>query len=195
MDSESARSRELGCWDGPAACSGLLKIAGDRAPAHDFEPGDDYYDFLMEIGFGKNVDKATRDFWAKTILDNYRGDQGKRRICMAAVALAGRDGLHERLPYVRCPVLWFQVRSRPHSHKGERRLLSRTFKGTNDVVFSVAQAQEDIKRFTNSADAKLVTCQGGVHFLSSTHERQIHQGLLDFIHKWKNWKGGERSVL
>ncbi|OIW25481.1 alpha/beta-hydrolase [Coniochaeta ligniaria NRRL 30616] len=175
MDSESVRSRELGCWDGPGACSGLLALAGDPAPAHDFEPGPDYNDFLMEIGFGKNVDKATKDFWAKTIRDNYRGDEGKRRICMAAVTLASRDGLRERLPYVRCPVLWFQ--------------------GTDDVVFSLAQAQEDIKRFTNSVDAKVVTCQGGVHFLSSTHEKKIHQELLDFIRKWKNWKGSERSVL
>lgn len=74
-------------------------------------------------------------------------------------------------------------------------LLSRSLKGTNDVVFSVAQAQEDIKRFRNSVDAKVVTCEGGVHFLSSTHEKKIHQELLDFVQKWKHWKGGERSVL
>lgn len=111
MDYESARSRELGCWDGPAACSGLVALNGDLTPAHDFEPGDAYYDFLMEIGFGKNVDKATRGFWAKTIRDNYNGDEGKKRISMAAVNLASRDGLHERLPNIRCPILWLQVRS------------------------------------------------------------------------------------
>lgn len=109
MDSESPKSRELGCWDGPAACSGLVTIAGDPAPVHDFEPGDDYYDFLMEIGYGKAVNSEIRDFWARTIKSNYHGDEGKRRICMAAVTLAGRDGLHERLPYIRCPVLWMQV--------------------------------------------------------------------------------------
>ena len=109
MDSESIRSREAGCWDGSTVCSGLVSLAADFSPAHDFQPGDAYYDFLVEIGFGNNVDKVTKDFWAKTIKDNYQGDEGKRRICMAAVNLSSRDGLHERLPYIRCPVLWLQV--------------------------------------------------------------------------------------
>jgi hypothetical protein len=47
-----------------------------------------------------------------SIRENYSGDAGKRRICHAAVTLASRDGLHERLPYIRCPVLWLQVRDR-----------------------------------------------------------------------------------
>lgn len=112
MDTESARSRELGCWDGPTACSGLVTLAADLTPAPaDFEPGKGYYDFLMEIGFGETVSDATREFWAKTIRETYNGDEGKRRICMAAVTLASRDGLHERLPYIKCPVLWLQVRT------------------------------------------------------------------------------------
>lgn len=109
MDSESPRSRELGCWDGPGATSGLVTLAGDFSPAIDFEPGQGYYEFLMDIGFGKTVDGPTKNFWAKTIKENYSGDEGKRRICMAAVTLAGRDGLHERVQYVKCPVLWLQV--------------------------------------------------------------------------------------
>lgn len=109
MDSESVRSRELGCWNGPEACSGLVTLAGDLSPAHDFEPGDAYYDFLMDIGFGASVDEPTKRFWSQTIKDNYTGDEGKRRICMAAVGLASRDGLHERLPYIQCPVVWLQV--------------------------------------------------------------------------------------
>lgn len=109
MGSESVRSRELGCWNGPEACSGLLGVAGTLDPAHDFEPGDGYVDFLMEIGYGKTVQKKTTDFWARSIRSNYLGDAGRRRICMAAVNLAGRDGLRERLPYITCPVLWLQV--------------------------------------------------------------------------------------
>lgn len=130
MDSESPRSRELGCWDGPGATSGLVTLAGNLAPAPDFEPGDAYYDFLMEIGFGKHIDKPTRDFWAKTIRDNYNGDEGKRRICMAAVTLAGRDGLHGRLPYIRCPVLWFQVSLRTPGEEEQSVLVSAA-----DVLF------------------------------------------------------------
>ena len=43
----------------------------------DFEPGDDFCNFLIDIGFGKNCDKDVRDFWKKTIKGNYQG--GKRR--------------------------------------------------------------------------------------------------------------------
>ncbi|KAG9251911.1 Alpha/Beta hydrolase protein [Emericellopsis atlantica] len=172
MDAETAKSRELGCWDGPAACSGLVTLAGNLAPAHDFEPGDSYYDFLMEIGYGKAIDKEMRDFWARTIRETYHGDKGKRRICMAAVALAGRDGLHERLSLVKCPVLWMQ--------------------GTDDVVFSFRQAEEDIKLFINSASTKLVRCEGGVHFLGRTHPEKIQQELLEFVFAWN---GRGKSVL
>lgn len=110
MDSESPKSRELGCWDGPAATSGFVKLGGDPTPQPaTFEPGDDYYNFLMDIGYGKNVDAAKKAFWVNTIRNHYRGDEGKKRICMAAINLASRDGLYERLPYVKCPVLWLQV--------------------------------------------------------------------------------------
>lgn len=185
MDSESPRSRELGCWDGPGACSGLVTLGGNLAPAPDFEPGDAYYDFLMEIGFGKHIDKATRDFWAETIRDNYNGDEGKRRICMAAVTLAGRDGLHERLPYIRCPVLWFQVSPQKTVSRILRSAVDLSSQGTHDVVFSVAEAEQDIKLFTNSEEARLVKCEGGVHFLSRTHGDKIHKELIDFITRWK----------
>ncbi|GAW23678.1 hypothetical protein ANO14919_132530 [Xylariales sp. No.14919] len=173
MDSESARSRELGCWDGPTATSGLVTLGADLAPADDFEPGNDYRDFLMDIGYGKTVEDSVKVFWGESLKANYAGDEGKRRICMAAVALASRDSLHARLPYVRCPVLWLQ--------------------GTGDVVFSFANAEEEIELFTNSASARLVRCEGGVHFLSYTHPEIIHRELLEFIAKWK--KDGPRAGL
>jgi hypothetical protein len=109
MDAESPKSREFGCWDGPAAASGFIKLAGDLSPQPNFEPGDDYNAFLMDIGYGKNVDAAKKSFWANALKSHYQGDEGKRRICMAAINLATRDGLYERLPYVTCPVLWLQV--------------------------------------------------------------------------------------
>ena len=109
MDFESPRSREKGCWDGLSACSGFITLAGDLAPVPEFEPDDNYCAFILEIGYGKVIDEQTKNFWYKKIKENYRGDEGKRRICMAAVTLAGRDGLHERLSGVRCPVLWLQV--------------------------------------------------------------------------------------
>lgn len=167
MDGESAESRALGCWDGPGATSGFVSQAGaptDFKADADFVPGDGYYDFLMEIGFGATVTPAIRDFWAKTIGRNYHGEAGKRRIIMAAVTLATRDSIQARLPYVRCPVLWLQ--------------------GNADVVFSLKQAESDIKLFTHSVEARLVPCDGGVHFLSHTHKDLVHRELLAFVQKW-----------
>ncbi|KIW21198.1 hypothetical protein PV08_01778 [Exophiala spinifera] len=164
MDFESPRSRELGCWDGPGATSGLVTLAGNTAPADDFEPGSDYCDFLMDIGFGKTVDQETKEFWSKAIRHNYCGGPGKRRICQAAVTLATRDGLLERLPYIHCPVLWLH--------------------GTDDIVFSAANAEEGIARFTNAAEARLIKFPGGVHFLSWTHRKEVARELLGFINKW-----------
>ncbi|KAK6385027.1 hypothetical protein LTS17_002590 [Exophiala oligosperma] len=164
MDSESPRSRELGCWDGPGATSGLVTLAGNLAPADDFEPGSEYCDFLMDIGFGKSVDQKTRNFWSESIRYNYSGSSGRRRICQAAVNLATRDGLHERLPYIRCPVLWLH--------------------GTDDVVFSTRNAEEGIRLFVNAAEARLIKFPGGVHFLSWTHKEEVAQELLTFINKW-----------
>lgn len=60
------------------------------------------------------------------------------------------------------------------------------------MVFSVRQAEEDIKLFTNSAEAKLVVCEGGVHFLGSTHGEKIRLELLEFVSKWNK---GRKSVL
>jgi len=50
-----------------------------------------------------------REFWRATIKENYRGDDGRRRIRMAAINLRDRDGLHGRLADVRCPVMWLHV--------------------------------------------------------------------------------------
>ncbi|CRG88732.1 Quinic acid utilization activator [Talaromyces islandicus] len=165
MDSESPQSRELGCWDGPAATSGFVKLGADMTtPQHDFEPGQGYYDFLVEIGYGKDLGASLRSFWEETIKTTYRGEEGKRRICMAAINLASRDGLYARLPYVKCPVVWLH--------------------GTSDVVFSLANAQEGIKHFVNSPEARLVPFDKGVHFLSFTHPKEVHENILEFTARW-----------
>lgn len=48
--------------------------------------------------------------WTKSIQKVYSGDVGKKLICMAAGYLASRDSLYARLPHIRCPVLWMQLR-------------------------------------------------------------------------------------
>ncbi|CAI7674066.1 unnamed protein product [Penicillium pancosmium] len=166
MDAESAASRELGCWDGCEATAALVQLSHDLSPMPDFVTGDGYSDFLMDIGYGKGVTQVLRKKWAESIRSIYSGDAGKRKICMAAVCISSRDGLHSRLPHIECPVLWMQ--------------------GTDDVVFSVANAEKEIKLFKNAPEARLIPMQGGVHFLSFTHEKEIHQNILQFIGRWKS---------
>ena len=166
MDYESERTRNLGCWDGVAACTGPIDQWTTTEATPKFEPDSDYCNFLIDIGFGKNVDKAVRDFWVKTIKSNYQGDDGRRRARMAAINLRERDGLHGRLFDVHCPVLWLH--------------------GTDDAVYSVSNAQQEIKMFTNSKDAQLVTVPSGAHFLSASHPKEVDQALINFVGKWAN---------
>lgn len=149
LDYESERTRKLGCWNGAADLKPSIKAWTTTQATSDFEPSLDYTNFLIDIGFGKDCSQTVRDFWNKTIQDNYRGDDGRRRIRMAAINLAERDGLHSRLSDVKCPVLWLH--------------------GTSDVVYSVANAEEEIKLFTKTKDAKLLTVKDGQHFLSASH--------------------------
>lgn len=108
MDSESDRSRKLQCWDGPAIVSSFVTQWAASQGDLDFEPDDSYCDALINIGFNECTDE-TRKFWHSTIKSNYRGEEGRRRIRMAAINLAERGGLHLRLSDVRCPVRWLHV--------------------------------------------------------------------------------------
>ncbi|KAK5109591.1 hypothetical protein LTR16_005749, partial [Cryomyces antarcticus] len=99
-----------------------------------------------------------------TIKSNYKGDDGRRRARMAAINLRERDGLHGRLFDIRCPVLWLH--------------------GTSDAVYSVANAEQEIKLFVNSPDARLVTVKDGQHFLSYSHSNEVDQHLIDFVGKY-----------
>lgn len=114
MDFESERTRKLGCWDGVAACTGPIDQWTASSATSNFELDDEYCNFLIDIGFGKNCASETREFWKKTIKSNYKGDEGRRRAIMAAINLRERDGLHGRLSYVTCPVLWLHVSAMEH---------------------------------------------------------------------------------
>lgn len=165
MDFESPRTHELGCWDGRAVGDSLLE-AWDLpfSPPEDFLPSEDYCNLNVDLGLGRDCDKATRDFWVKEIQENYRGDAGRRMLRMCAMNLKDRDGLHTRLRDVKCPVLWMQ--------------------GTDDKVFSVRNAQEEIKMFRDSRKAELVVVEGGNHFLSATNPEQVGKAMVEFVGKW-----------
>ncbi|KAK5047981.1 hypothetical protein LTR84_006171 [Exophiala bonariae] len=164
LDYESERTRKLGCWDGVAACTGPIDKWTSNESTPDFQPDQDYCDFLIDIGFGKNCPQATRDTWRKIIPSNYQGDDGRRRARMAAINLRERDGLHGRLFDIRCPVMWLH--------------------GTDDVVYSVANAEHEIKLFTNSPSADLVVVEGGAHFLSASHPKDVDDALISFVGRY-----------
>lgn len=67
--------------------------------------------------------------------------------------------------------------------------------GTADVVFSVANAQEEIKLFQNSPDARLVTFEGGQHFLSYTHQDKVHGHILEFVEKYKGSEDYQKQSI
>jgi pimeloyl-ACP methyl ester carboxylesterase len=167
MDSESERTRKLGCWDPRERLTQLIDSSTSSGSVEDFSPPNDYCDYIVDIGFGKHCPDSTRKQWHELVKKNYAGDAGRKRLRECAVNLRDRDGLHGRLNNVKCPVLWLH--------------------GTEDVVYSVANAKEEIKLFTNSSDAKLVVVQGGHHFLSWTHPKEVDAAVIEFV--TKNSKG------
>jgi pimeloyl-ACP methyl ester carboxylesterase len=162
MDFESERTRRLGCWDGPDLLKGLVEETTSKTPTESFEPSNEYCDFIVDIGFGKECPAEKRALWHKLVKQNYQGDAGRKRMREAAINLRERDGLHGRLTNVTCPVLWLH--------------------GDADVVYSPSNAAEEIKLFDNT-DAQLLVVPGGHHFLSSTHPKEVDTAVYEFITK------------
>lgn len=52
------------------------------------------------------------------------------------------------------------------------------------MVYSVANAEEEIKLFTNAKKVDLITVEGGAHFLSASHPKEVDDALIDFVGKW-----------
>ena len=128
MDSESQRSRDLGCWDGIAFCSPAIDALAAEVDDDWVIPGE-LVDAVLQEGLGDDVAPDERAFWHATYQQNYVGDAGAGGCGCAPINLRDRDGLHGRLDGVRCPVLWMH--------------------GTADKVYSVANAEDGIARFVN----------------------------------------------
>jgi pimeloyl-ACP methyl ester carboxylesterase len=164
MDCESQESRDLGCWDAPTDLTDMIDSLTTTDTVSDFVMPQKYADFLIDIGFGRKVADKDRDFWRKEIAHHYSGDDGRRRARMATINLRDRDGLHGRLFDVRCPVLWLH--------------------GTADPVYSVKNAQREVKKFVNSPDVQLKVVEGGEHFLSFSHPNDVDAALVEFVGKY-----------
>ena len=164
MDAESQRSRDLGCWDGVSFCTPAIDALAEPVD-DDWVIPTDLVDAVLAEGLGENVPPEERAFWHATHQQNYAGDAGRRRLRLSTINLRDRDGLHGRLDDVRCPVLWLQ--------------------GTEDPVYSVANAEDEIARFVNSPDAELRVVEGGRHFLSASNPRDVNAATAEFINRWK----------
>ncbi|GME28058.1 putative alpha beta fold family hydrolase protein [Neofusicoccum parvum] len=169
IDFESPASISLGCWDGHAAAAGPIAFCTSPTPTPDFVPPDAYCDYLIDVGLGKDCAADARAFWTARIKENYAGDAGRRRMRTAAVNLAERDGLLGRVADVRCPVLWLH--------------------GDRDEVYSVRNAEEGIKAFEGSSDARLEVVEGGYHFLSASSPAVVNKKIAEFIAKYGEPEG------
>lgn len=83
---------------------------------------------------------------------------------MASINLSQRDGLHGRLGDVKCPVLWLH--------------------GTEDAVYSVANAREEIEMFSGAESKELRVVEGGKHFLSFSHPKEVDGAVGEFVGRW-----------
>ena len=164
MDSESQRSRDLGCWDGIGFCTPAIDALAGTV-GDDWVVPAELVDAVLAEGFGEDVPPEERTFWHRTHQENYAGDAGRERLRTSSVNLRDRDGLHGRLDGVRCPVLWMH--------------------GTADPVYSVANAEEEIRLFVNSPGAELRVVEGGRHFLSASHPHEVDSATVEFIGRWR----------
>ncbi|MES4907665.1 MULTISPECIES: alpha/beta hydrolase [unclassified Streptomyces] len=162
MDFESPRSRDLGCWDGIESNTPLVDALADPV-GEDWVVPDEVVDAVFATSLG-GVSAEEREFWLTVYRANYTGDAGRHRLRLSTVNLRDRDGLHGRLDEVRCPVLWLH--------------------GTADQVYSVPNAQEEIRMFTRSPEARLEIIEGGQHFLSASHPAEVGSAATEFLKRW-----------
>lgn len=163
MDYESQRSRDLGCWDGLDFCTPSIDALAEPV-GDDWVVPEEFVDAVLGAGLGEAVTDDERAFWHSTYQQNYTGDAGRHRLRVSTINLRDRDGLHGRLDGVRCPVLWLQ--------------------GTADAVYSVANAEDEIGRFSQAADTELRVVEGGQHFLSASDPDVVNAATVEFLGRW-----------
>lgn len=164
LDYESERTRKLGNFNAIETLTPPIKDLESAKPTPDFVMPDYFRKFPIYTGFGQDIDQATVDFWWNEYSENYKGDDGRKRLRECTVNLRDRDGLHARLYEVRCPVLWLH--------------------GTKDAAYTVANAEEEIKMFVNSRDVRLQVVEGGQHYLSASHPQIVDNAVMKFVEKY-----------
>ena len=164
MDYESARTRKSGNFNAIETLTKPIEDLESKDPTPDFIMPDYFRKFPIYTGFGQEIDQATVDFWWNEYAENYKGDDGRKRLKECTINLRDRDGLHAHLYEVRCPVLWMH--------------------GTKDAAYTIANAEEEIKMFVNAPEARLVVVGGGQHYLSASHPEVVDKAFMNFVKKY-----------
>lgn len=164
MDYNSDRTFALGCLDTLSTLTEHIRRLNSPSLATDFVISEDLRQLAIEAGFGAGADRAIVQFWNKEMTKNYSGDDGRLRLRQAIINLRDRDGLHNRLVDVRCPVLWMH--------------------GTADPIYSIANAKEEVQMFTGTDAKDLVIVEGGQHYLSASHADEVDSQVLQFVRRW-----------
>lgn len=79
-------------------------------PTPNFVVGDDWIGAVISSGFGTTSSEEDAAFWTKTLREVYSGEEGRKKLRIAVMCLAERDGLLFRVRDIKCPVHWLQVR-------------------------------------------------------------------------------------
>ncbi|USW51830.1 Putative alpha/Beta hydrolase [Septoria linicola] len=161
MDAENKRTRKLGCWNAHETLTPLVNGLMSSTPTPDFYPPEQFVTREIENSFGSDVADDIRKKWTNEINFHYAGNEGRRRLRMAAINLRDRDSLHGRAFDVLCPVLWLH--------------------GSQDDVYGDENAKQEIELFPNSPSAQFQSVAGGRHFSSWTHSREVNQAIIDFV--------------
>ncbi|KAK4222909.1 1H-3-hydroxy-4-oxoquinaldine 2,4-dioxygenase-like protein [Podospora fimiseda] len=166
MDSESPDSRTKGAWDPLTQLEPFYEKWSSPVTTPEFVVDEIWRGMVASLGFdsGEGVPEETLKFWDETLKEVYKGDEGRKKVRMALICLLERDGLLLRLGDIKCPVYWLQ--------------------GPQDPVFGLKLAQEQIKLFTGSVEARLTIVEGASHYLNATKPEAVEDALLEMIGRY-----------
>jgi pimeloyl-ACP methyl ester carboxylesterase len=169
MDSESERSRKLGCWDAPAELTPYIDAWAKPYVYRIFEPDSKFVERQVSSGLGDDASQAEKDFWTVTMRKHWSGEAGRKRARMSAINLRDRESLHSRLSEITCPVLWLH--------------------GSRDSVYSVELAREEIEMFVNSPDKRLEVVDAGTHYSMWSKSEEVNGQLLRCVEQYRGEVG------
>lgn len=188
MDYESSDSRSKGCWDPAPILDPFNKIWTTNEVTHDFVVDENWRGAIVSIGFAGSASPEVTEFWHETLKQVYKGDEGRKKVRMAALCLATRDGLLLRLSDVKCPVYWLQVSNPSDEEKKFNMTWCKILiysQGTADIPYNTKVQEEQLKLFTNSPETKLKFIEGGHHYLNATNPKEVNEAILEFVTKHK----------